>query len=723
MKGTRDSGLRAMRAQSSSFDVARIVRELRTMVGVRARKAYQPHYEQVVLRLNPKGKPPIDLVIVRGKRLYMSRRDRPMPNNPSPFAMLLRKHLGNSRLVAVEQVGFDRVLILTFEHGGGRLKLVIELFRDGNVLLLDDEDVIIQPLTHVKYASRSLKRGEQYIPPPETVDPRGLDRAELDSILDESNHSMIRTLAARVNLGRIYGNAVCTAAGIGLDEPADSIDDEQRQALSDAMSGLLEELSEGEGSYLWFEESDGLMAWKAAEDPVSIDSASSGISEFSPIELPFMDSSMQVDIENLSAAYDAVFGAHDAIAYIRREEEKLAAVGEDEEEQRAKLDRRALQQRSAIERFESQAILTQVLAKSIQDNWTHVDDLLSQVNSLIENEDWQALDRKVEDVAWIDRVDPAKRTILARLPDEDNEPGASVTLAVEKSVHQNAQTYFEQARTLKDKAKGAKAALERTETQATKEQAKRAKEAAAGRVRLAKRSKRFWFEKHRWGILSDGRMIVGGRDAKGNDTVVRKYLRSTDLYLHADLHGAPSCSLRLRDGLEVDPNPIGFRPEGVASLKISQEFADGLEDAQNLPAGIIEEGAQLAITWSRAWGSGGAAATAFHARPAQVSKQTESGESIGRGAFVVRGQRTWYRDVPMEIAIGFATINNIPIPVSGTAAGVSKICQRWALIKPGREKKETIANRIAKATGLAQDDVLSALPSGACEIVDHGLLG
>ena len=712
-----------MRAQSSSFDVARIVRELRTMVGVRARKAYQPHYEQVVLRLNPKGKPPIDLVIVRGKRLYMSRRDRPMPNNPSPFAMLLRKHLGNSRLVAVEQVGFDRVLILTFEHGGGRLKLVIELFRDGNVLLLDDEDVIIQPLTHVKYASRSLKRGEQYIPPPETVDPRGLDRAELDTILDESNHSMIRTLAARVNLGRIYGNAVCTAAGIGLDEPADSLDEEQRQALSDAMTGLLEELSEGEGSYLWFEDSDGLMAWKEAEDPVNIDSASSGISEFSPIELPFMDSSMQVDIENLSAAYDAVFGAHDAIAYIRREEEKLAAVGEDEEEQRAKLDRRAVQQRSAIERFESQAILTQVLAKSIQDNWTHVDDLLSQVNSLIENEDWQALDRKVEEVVWIDRVDPAKRTILARLPDEDNEPGASVTLAVEKSVHQNAQTYFEQARTLKDKAKGAKAALERTETQATKEQAKRAKEAAAGRVRLAKRSKRFWFEKHRWGILSDGRMIVGGRDAKGNDTVVRKYLRSTDLYIHADLHGAPSCSLRLRDGLEVDPNPIGFRPEGVASLKISQEFADGLEDAQNLPAGIIEEGAQLAIAWSRAWGSGGAAATAFHARPAQVSKQTESGESIGRGAFVVRGQRTWYRDVPMEIAIGFATINNIPIPVSGTAAGVSKICQRWALIKPGREKKETIANRIAKATGLAQDDVLSALPSGACEIVDHGLLG
>jgi predicted ribosome quality control (RQC) complex YloA/Tae2 family protein len=44
-----------MRDQSSSFDVARMVTELRSMLGARARKAYQPHYEQVVLRLNQKG--------------------------------------------------------------------------------------------------------------------------------------------------------------------------------------------------------------------------------------------------------------------------------------------------------------------------------------------------------------------------------------------------------------------------------------------------------------------------------------------------------------------------------------------------------------------------------------------------------------------------------------------------------------------------------------------
>ena len=77
----------------------------------------------------------------------------------------------------------------------------------------------------------------------------------------------------------------------------------------------------------------------------------------------------------------------------------------------------------------------------------------------------------------------------------------------------------------------------------------------------------------------------------------------------------------------------------------------------------------------------------------------------------------------MEIAVGFAIVNNIPIPISGTIEGVSKLCQRWAIIRPGAEKKETIANRIAKATGLAQDDVLATLPSGTCEMIDNGLLG
>lgn len=711
-----------MREQSSSFDVARIVRELSELVGARARKAYQPHYEQVVLRLNRKGVPSTDLVIVRGRRVYTSQRDRPMPSKPSQFAMVLRKHLNNSRLVAVEQFGFDRVIQLTFEHGGGRLRLVIELFRDGNVLLLDDSGVIIQPLTHAKYASRSLKKGVAYTPPPETIDPREMDRSALDALLDGSEHDLIRTLAARANFGRIYGSTACSIAGLEEKVDSNSLDSDQRDSLEGAIQSMLAELSEGDGAMMWMVDSDSMQAWQAADNEAARDAASSGITEIAPFDLAYTDSGMMVEVASLSMAYDAVFGSHDAAAFIRREEELLVDSGEDEGVKQAKLDRRAAQQRAAIDRFHERAAITQELGKAIQDDWEHVDSLLTQFNEAVASDGWEGVMDRIHDVPWIDNADPARQTIVAYLPDEDGDPGASITLEVSKTVHQNAQRYFEEGRSQKSKAKGAQAALAGTEEAREKAEKRAAKDAAAGRLRARQRSKRFWFEKHRWAMLSDGHLLVGGRDAKGNDVVVRKHLSSHDLYFHADLHGAPSCSLKLKDGLAPNQNPSEAIPEGVASLQIVQNLADGTEDARELSESLHSEAAQVAVCWSRAWGSGGAAAVAFHVRPSQVSKTTESGESLGRGSFVVRGQRNWHRDLPLELAVGMAVVNGVPMPVSGTPSTISEHCQRWVKVTPGREKKEAVANRISKATGLVQDDLLSCLPPGNCSVEDHGLI-
>ena len=156
-------------------------------------------------------------------------------------------------------------------------------------------------------------------------------------------------------------------------------------------------------------------------------------------------------------------------------------------------------------------------------------------------------------------------------------------------------------------------------------------------------------------------------------------------------------------------------------MQITQGL-DGPDEGLELPQEILREGAQIAVCWSRAWGSGGAAATSFYVRPSQVSKKTESGESLGRGSFVVRGQRHWFRDLKLELGLGMGIVNGVPLPVIGTAESISNSFGRWARITPGTTKKESVANSISKATGLAQDDVLSALPPGGCSIEDFGLL-
>ena len=692
------------------------------MIGARVRKAYQPHYEQIVVRLNRKGMPSTDLVIVRGMRVYASNRDRPMPPQPSQFAMILRKHLNNARLVEVEQFGFDRVIRLVFEHGGGRLSLVIELFRDGNVLLLDGKGVIVRPLTHAKYASRSLKKGVRYRPPPEAVDPRAISREELDGILGDSDHAVIRTLASRVNLGRVYGTAACSIANLDEDVPTKSLDPEQRNSLESAFQEMLSELAEGEGANIWLTDHDSRKSWGDAQNESERDSASAGIVEFSPIRLPNMDEELRVVVPSLSFAYDCVFGSHDASAFIRREEEKLVETGDRAEDEGAKLSRRAAQQKSAIDKFNQRAAITQNLGKAIQDNWEHVDSIISQLNEAVEEKGWQDVADIAYEVDWIDSVDPAKHTVVAFLPDDEGGPGASVTIEASKTVHQNAQRYFEEARVQKNKAKGAQEALDKTERSRESVEKRVAKEAASGKLRATKRARRFWFEKYRWAVVSGGHLLIGGKDAKGNDVLVRKHLSLSDLYFHADLHGAPSCSLKLKDGLEESNSPKGIVPDGVSSLQISQVLGEGMGDARELDGSVLSEAAQVAVCWSRAWGSGGAAATAFHVRSSQVSKTTETGESLAKGSFVVRGERSWHRDLPLELAIGLAVVNGVPMPVSGVPGTIARICERWAKVVPGREKKESIANKISKCTGLAQEDVLSCLPPGGCALEDHRLL-
>ena len=58
-----------------------------------------------------------------------------MPTQPPQFAMLLRKHLSNARLLGASQIGFDRILRLEFDTKDGRRDVIVEMFRNGNVIL------------------------------------------------------------------------------------------------------------------------------------------------------------------------------------------------------------------------------------------------------------------------------------------------------------------------------------------------------------------------------------------------------------------------------------------------------------------------------------------------------------------------------------------------------------------------------------------------------------
>jgi hypothetical protein len=66
-------------------------------------------------------------------------------------------------------------------------------------------------------------------------------------------------------------------------------------------------------------------------------------------------------------------------------------------------------------------------------------------------------------------------------------------------------------------------------------------------------------------------------------------------------------------------------------------------------------------------------------------------EYVGKGAFIVRGQRTWYKDLNVEIGIGIVAINGVPLMMTAAPDEIRAMCPRYAILRPGLTKKERIA--------------------------------
>ena len=709
-----------MKANMSGFDLRAIVGELSQFAGAYVKKSYMPHYEQIVLRINPKESNQFDLVIVRGSRVYTSTRDRPMPMTPPPFAMVLRKFLKNARMTAVRQLGFDRVLALDFDTKFGQMHLYVEVFREGNVILVDQDGIIIQPLTHAKYSGRILKKGVEYQPPPAALDPHDLDETALKDMFENSDRDLVATLGGKANLGGTHANAVCESAGIAANSATAEVDVGK---IHQALQTLLASLTTDAKGYLILkpdkEQSSAnlqVLSDEQTDDAKRDKFLEQYANEASPTLLPAHDGKPRMEFATLCAAVDAWRGPHDAGALARREAEKLdiASPGRGFSTEVEKLERRKAQQEKALSGFTKKIEKQQLIGHTIQNNWSHVESLLSQIKEAVETNGWKDTQKMAKQIPWIVSMNGAERTFISILPDDNGEPkGLQAQLRLDDTVHQNAQYFFTTANRQKAKTKGAVEALEETNIQLKRALKKEVKAKETGRLSKVKRSKRLWFENHRWSMTTGGHLLVGGKDAKGNDAIVKKHLSGSDMYLHADIHGAPSCSLRATQGFVIDENPPANIPKDIPAYKLVDKLGD-----ERINDDKLIEAATLALCWSRAWSSGGGHGTVFAVKPAQVSKTAQTGEYVGKGAFIVRGQRQWFRDLDVKVGIGIVAINGVPLLMSGTPELILSICSRYAILSSGISKKDRLANRIYKNTGISTDEILAVLP-GPCDILEE----
>ena len=256
---------------------------------------------------------------------------------------------------------------------------------------------------------------------------------------------------------------------------------------------------------------------------------------------------------------------------------------------------------------------------------------------------------------------------------------AKLVLDLAKNVEHNASMYFEKAKKIKKKIGGAERALQESlkelrELEARKEKELRKSEEAIEKKKAA--VKKEWYEKFRWFKSSDELLVIGGRDATTNEIIIKKHTDSNDLVFHTDIAGSPFFVVK-SEGKEIGNQTM-------------QETADAT------------------CTYSRAWKLGLQTTPVFHVKPEQVSKKMQSGEYMGKGAFMIYGKAN-YVDNKINLAIGITNEGKI---MAGPLEAVKAHCGKLIELVQGNEKVSAIAKLIKHRIGGEIDDIIRALPAG-----------
>ncbi len=620
-----------MKSGLSSFDVRALVAEWQGLIGGHIDKAYQQE-DEAILRINLAGGGKAELYSKSGRWLCLHEIEN-KPETPPPFALKLRRLLDNARITAVEQRGFDRIAAFSAERGPAAFRVIFELFGKGNLIVVqgDTTTACLFPQT---YKDRSVRPDEPYAFPAIGLDPLELDRPGFAAALRNAKGQVVRVLASVLNLGGQYAEELCLLAGLDKEAKVRDLSDAQIDSLYTALNNVAVAVDQERRPAV------------ILKDGRAVDAT--------PIELAQHAGRERMEFPTFNEAL-----SH----YLAVAEPEEAEAGE----AATRLERRVAQQEESLRALREEAVRYEAQAQFLYGHYPLFDELLKRIREGGE----PPTDTQIK------AVDRKTRTVTVGIADFD-----TITLDYEKDVTANAQGFYDRRKEAQLKAQRVEEAV-----QATKEEvaATRTKAAKIARKPKVRGTKAMWFDAYRWCLSSEGFLILGGRDARTNDRLVKKHLKDGDRYAHADLHGAPSTVVK----------------EGSKATEAS-----------------LREACEFALLYSKAWSAGLASGSAYWVLPEQVSKQAESGEFLPRGAFVIRGKRNYFHDLPVRMALGEVQVEGHRKIMAGSVSAVAARASKYVVLAPGKEDRERLAKSLAALLEVPIGEIVRGLPAGGVSVIE-----
>jgi len=687
----------------TSVDLAALAGELSVYEGAGVGKVYlYPDADLLRFRMRhyDHGRTELLVEVGENKRVNVAEPDHvpEAPDRPPNFAMMLRNRLQGAELADISQFEFDRILELTFERDDETTRVVAELFGDGNVAILDGTGEVIDCLETVRLKSRTVAPGAQYEFPSARFNPLGVDYDAFEARMRDSDSDLVRTLATQLNFGGLYGEELCTLAGVDYNVPIEEATDDQLRALYDAVRRLADRLADSDlDPRVYYELSN-----PDAEDPTDEDGEIDGQRvDVTPIPLAEYDQRYGEPFGSFNAALDDYF------TYASDEDEDGAneSAGQsqrpDFESEIAKNERIIEQQQGAIEDFEAQADRERENAERLYAHYDLVDDILSTIQDARQaDHSWDDIEERFAEGAEqgipaaeaVQSLDGSEGTVTVEID------GERITLDATSGVEKNADRLYKEAKRIEGKKEGAEEAIAQTREELAEVKARRdeweAAEAGDGaggatgsdgdsdddgdedeptdwlaEPSIPVRQSEHWYEDFRWFHTSDGFLVIGGRDAEDNEDLVKKYLDRGDRFFHAQAHGGPATVLK--------------------ATGPSESYDDDVE----IPESSKREAAQFAVSYSSVWKDEKFAGDVYEVGPDQVSKTPESGEYLEKGGFAIRGDRTYYESTEVGVSIGITCEPETRV-IGGPRTAIEPSVETAIAVEPGRYAQNDIAKRL-----------------------------
>ena len=651
----------------SNVDIFTISNELNNLLsGARVDKSFQPTKDIVVMRFHVPGTGRIDLVMQCGSRIHTSQYPLENPTTPPTFPMLLRKRVKGAHVESIKQHNFDRVVEIRVKKDK-YYTIIVELFDKGNIILLDEDNNIILPLKRKRLSTRDISSKIEYeFPEDRGINPITVTEKEFKEVFNDSESDVVRTLAIN-GLGSLYAEEVIKRANeiteLDKNTPNNELTEKQLEGLYEGFKDLFDNLSEDTIR-------PQIVKSENKEDVVALD-----LKKYDDFEKTYFESFNEACDEFYSKKVNTSIKNTRESAWNKKVN---------------KFEKRLRLQQETLDNFYKTIEDSQHKGEIIYSNYTTIENIVNVVNQA-RSKDYSFKDigktlkkAKKDGMAEAQIYESIDKMGVLTLNIDDT----TVNIDPKLTIPENAENYYEKAKKAKRKTKGAQIAIENTKKQLEDIKAKKdiaMENIAVPKKRVKKNLK--WYEKLRWFLSSDGHLVIGGRDANSNESVVKKYLEPNDIYLHADIHGASSTAIKLN--------------------------GDELNDT------LLKESGEFAASFSSAWSMGFTSQDVFWVNPDQVTKTPESGEFLAKGSFVIRGHRNYIRGARVKLAIGIVDYEGKRI-MAGPIEALEKYCDNYVVIKPGFTKKEAIAKKIIHKINeddlLTLDDIIRVLPSGKCDI-------